>query len=50
MALLVMQPSLIAGIPAIKLKLNTLTQDEIAPNAIGASELADASVDTPAHY
>ena len=36
------------SVPAIKLELNTLTASEIAPNAIGSSELANGACDTAA--
>ena len=36
------------SVPAVKLELNTLTANEIAPNAIGSSELASGACDTAA--
>ena len=35
------------SLDAVKLKLNTLTSDEIGTDAVGADELADNAVDTP---
>lgn len=35
------------SLPGIKLRLNTVTSDEIASNAVGAAELASASVSGP---